>query len=63
MLARSLAQMREQVQAAKWIEQGRAHVAADNLPELKDVVYQLQDLLPKKVVEQARRGYGSGLVT
>jgi molecular chaperone DnaK len=62
-LARSLTQMRDQVQAKPWIEQGRAHVAADNLAELKNVVYQLQDQLPKKVVEQARRGYGSGLVT
>jgi hypothetical protein len=62
-LARSLTQMRDQVQAKPWIEQGRAHVTADNLAELKNVVYQLQDQLPKKVVEQARRGYGSGLVT
>jgi molecular chaperone DnaK len=63
MLARSVAQMRDQMQAVQLIEQGRAHVIVDELPELKNVVYQLQDLLPKKVVEQARRGYGSGLVT
>jgi len=62
-LARSLPQMSNSAKASSLIEQGRAHVAAENLPELKDVVYQLQDMLPKKVVEQARRGYGSGLVT
>lgn len=62
-LAGSLAQMRDQEQAKPLIEQGRAHVVADQLEELKTIVYQLQDQLPKKVVEQARRGYGSGLVT
>jgi len=63
MLSSSQTQMRDQAVAAPLIEKGRALVAADDLPELKNVVYQLQDLLPKKVVEQARRGYGSGLVT
>jgi molecular chaperone DnaK len=62
-LARSQVQMRDQAQAKTLIEQGRTHVKADSLEELKNVVYQLQDQLPKKVVEQARRGYGSGLVT
>jgi molecular chaperone DnaK len=62
-LAKSLPQMRDQAEAAKVIEAGRAHAAADNLAELKNSVYQLQDLLPKRVVEQARRGYGSGLLT
>jgi molecular chaperone DnaK len=63
MLASSLAQMRDMEMAARLIQQGHAHVKDDNLPELKNVVYQLQDLLPKKIVEQARRGYGSGLIT
>lgn len=62
-LAKSHPQMREQETAARIIEEGRAHVAADNLQELKNSVFQLQDLLPKRVVEQARRGYGSGLLT
>jgi len=62
-LAQRQAQMSDQAAAGPLIELGRAHVAADNLAELKNVVYQLQDLLPKKTVEQARRGYGSGLVT
>ena len=62
-LAGSQSQMGDPSRAAALIEQGRAHVVAASLDELKNVVYQLQDLLPKKVVEQARRGYGSGLVT
>jgi len=63
MLVRSLPQMRDQTAAAKIVEEGRAYAVEGNLPELKNSVYQLQDLLPKKVVEQARRGYGSGLLT
>jgi len=62
-LAASQGQMKEPAASAQLIEQGRALVNADNLDELKNIVYQLQDMLPKKVVEQARRGYGSGLVT
>ena len=63
MLASSLAQMRDMGMAARLIALGHTHVRANDLPELKNVVYQLQDLLPKKIVEQARRGYGSGLIT
>jgi len=62
-LAASQGQMRDQAKSAQLIEEGRELVKAENLDELKNVVYQLQDMLPKKVVEQARRGYGSGLVT
>jgi molecular chaperone DnaK len=62
-LAGSQGQMKDQMKSAQLIEQGRGLVKAENLDELKNVVYQLQDMLPKKVVEQARRGYGSGLVT
>jgi molecular chaperone DnaK len=62
-LAASQGQMKDRVKSAQLIEQGRGLVKAENLDELKNVVYQLQDMLPKKVVEQARRGYGSGLVT
>lgn len=62
-LAKSLPQMSDQAAAAKVIEEGRACASAENLDGLKNTVYQLQDLLPKRVVEQARRGYGSGLLT
>ena len=62
-LARSQAEMPDPAKAGRLLEEGRGHVAADNLPELKNVVLQLQDLLPKKVAEQVRRGYGSGIVT
>ena len=62
-LSKSLPQMRDPSTAEKIIAEGRGHSATGNLPDLKNAVYQLQDLLPKKVVEQARRGYGSGLLT
>ncbi len=62
-LTRSQAQMRDQEASAKIIEQGRTFAREGNVEELKGIVYQLQDQLPKKVAEQARRGYGSGLVT
>ena len=61
-LARSQAEMNDPAKAGRLLEEGRGYVAANNLPELKNVVFQLQDLLPKKVAEQARRGYGSGIV-
>jgi hypothetical protein len=44
------------------IEQGRSHVKEGNLPELKAVVFQLQDLIPPASFEDASRGYGSSLV-
>jgi molecular chaperone DnaK len=62
MLVRNQGQMRDQTMAAQVVERGRGFISEDNLPELKNTVYQLQELLPKKIVEQARRGYGSGLV-
>jgi molecular chaperone DnaK len=62
-LARSEAEMHDTAKATRLLAEGRGHVAANNLPELKNVVFQLQDLLPKKVADEARRGYGSGIVT
>ncbi|HOD46462.1 MAG TPA: Hsp70 family protein [Opitutaceae bacterium] len=61
-LAESAPQMRETARAEALIRQGRACLDSDNLAELKNVVFQLQDLLPRKVVERAQRGYGSTLV-
>ena len=54
--------MRETARAETLIRQGKACLTSDNLAELKNVVFQLQDLLPRKVVERAQRGYGSTLV-
>ncbi len=61
-LAESAPQMREAARAEALIRQGRTCLDSDNLAELKNVVFQLQDLLPRKVVERAQRGYGSTLV-
>ena len=61
-LAESAPQMRESARAEALIRQGRTCLDSDNLAELKNVVFQLQDLLPRKVVERAQRGYGSTLV-
>ncbi|HOF09834.1 MAG TPA: Hsp70 family protein [Opitutaceae bacterium] len=61
-LAESAPQMRETARAEALIRQGRACLDSDNLAELKNVVFQLQDLLPRKVVERAQRGYGSTLI-
>jgi len=61
-LAEKKEQMSDQARAKELLQRGRAYAAADNLSELKDIVFQLQDLLPRKVVEQVQRGYGSGLV-
>jgi molecular chaperone DnaK len=62
-LVRSRLLMRDPAKAAALVQEGRAFVAANDLPGLKNVVFQLQNLLPPNVAAQARRGYGSGLVT
>lgn len=62
-LAEVQAQMRDQTRAAELIHEGREHVAANQLAELKTVVFQLQDLLPRSGLDDTARGYGSGLLT
>ena len=54
--------MRDQEKAGVLLQEGRGHVAANDLDGLKNVVFHLQNLLPRKVAEMARRGYGSGLL-
>jgi len=54
--------MRDQVKAGVLLQEGRGHVDTNDLNGLKNVVFQLQNMLPPKVAELARRGYGSGLV-
>jgi molecular chaperone DnaK len=61
-LAESRAKMKDPAAADQLIEQGRSHVKEGNLPELKAVVFQLQDLIPPASFEDASRGYGSSLV-
>ncbi len=62
-LAGRQAQMQDRVRAEQLLKQGRVHTAARDIMELKNVIYQLQDLLPAKAIEEARRGYGSGLLS
>ena len=62
-LADNASQMRDPARAEALVKQGKACIASDNLPDLKNIVFQLQDLLPRKVVEKAQRGYGSTLVS
>jgi molecular chaperone DnaK len=60
-LGRSRLLMRDQAKAGLLLQEGRGYVAANDLTGLKNVVFQLQNMLPKRVAELARRGYGSGL--
>lgn len=60
-LGRSRLLMRDQARAGALLQQGNAQIAANDLTGLKNVVFQLQNMLPAKVAELARRGYGSGL--
>jgi molecular chaperone DnaK len=60
-LGRSRPLMRDQEKAGALLQEGRGYVAANDLAGLKNVVFQLQNMLPRKVAELARRGYGSGL--
>ena len=60
-LGQSRLLMRDQAKAGALLQEGRGHVAANDLNGLKNVVFQLQNILPAKVAELARRGYGSGL--
>jgi molecular chaperone DnaK len=60
-LCRSRLLMGDQAKAGVLLKEGRGHVDANDLNGLKNVVFQLQNMLPPKVAELARRGYGSGL--
>ena len=62
MLGPCLPQMSDTARAEELVRRGREWIAQDNLPELKEVVFALQDLLPPPPVEEVQRGYGSGLL-
>ena len=62
-LARSCLLMKDPARAGALVQEGRAHVTANDLPGLKNIVFHLQNLLPPNVASQVRRGYGSGLLT
>ncbi len=61
-LARDTTGVVGKVPASTLVAQGRELIAAGNFSELRNVVYQLQELLPKKVAEVVYRGYGSTLI-
>jgi molecular chaperone DnaK len=60
-LGRSRLLMLDQARAGALLQEGRGCVAVNDLVGLKNVVFQLQNMLPRRVAELARRGYGSGL--
>jgi molecular chaperone DnaK len=60
-LARSRLLMRDPAKAGALVQEGRVYVTANELSGLKNIVFQLQNLLPANVAPQARRGYGSCL--
>lgn len=61
-LEKQKSKMRDQTRAIRLLDQGRGCVANNNVNGLRNVVAQLQDLLPRDVVEAAQRGYQSGLI-
>ncbi len=62
-LARSHLLMKDPARAGTLVQEGRVHVSSNDLVGLKNIVFQLQNLLPANVAAQVRRGYGSGLLT
>lgn len=64
LLAKRAGAMRDPAKAQTLIETGRRAIAGSQLEEVKEVVFQLQDLLPgPSSGDEARVGYGSTLVT
>ncbi|HEU5081037.1 MAG TPA: Hsp70 family protein [Opitutaceae bacterium] len=62
-LAESRAQMKDPEAAERLIEAGRQRVKDNQLAELKEVVFKLQDLLPRNGLEDLSRGYGSSVMS
>ncbi|MBI5382211.1 MAG: Hsp70 family protein [Opitutae bacterium] len=61
-LAQRLPQMRDQPKAGLLLKRGRHAAATAQLETVKEVVFQLQELLPPPVAQPAALGYGSNLV-
>jgi molecular chaperone DnaK len=53
--------MNDQAQADRLIEMGHKYLEKNNLDGLRNVVGKLWNLLPKRVVDQIQRGFGSTL--
>jgi len=54
--------MTDQARAGRLFDMGRNYLDQNNVDGLKNVVRQLWDLLPKEIVEQVQRGFGSTLI-
>lgn len=54
--------MRDPARATRLLEQGRECLAKNNTTGLQNVVRQFWDLLPPEAVDEAQKGYQSGLV-
>jgi len=54
--------MNNPAQAEKLINMGQGYLDQDNLEGIRDVVPKLWELLPKSVVEEARRGFDAGIM-
>ena len=61
-LAACQPQMSDAPRAEELVAQGREAVAQENVLALKEVVFGLQDLLPQQALQEAQRGYGSGIL-
>jgi len=59
--AEQRSKMSDQIQAEKLVDMGQSFLANNNLDGLRNIVPKLWDLLPKAVVEEARRAFGSGI--
>lgn len=54
-----ISQMSDQSEAARLIKLGQGYLEQDNIGGIRNVVFKLWDLLPREVVEEVQRGYGS----
>lgn len=54
--------MLDRAQADRLVDQGRRCIEANKVQGLRNVVFQLLDLLPQEEAEAARRAYGSGVL-
>lgn len=60
---RQRGKMTNLAKADRLFEQGSRAIEANDIQEMRRVAIQIWDLLPEDVVEEVKRGYGSGLTT
>jgi len=54
-------QMSDKSEASRLINLGQGYLEQDNIGGIRNVVFKLWDLLPRDIVEEVQRGYGSTL--